>query len=70
MMPDCPLCLESHTLPLQDQLCRLRFEIINLRLELRELLAGERQLTEMLKQRQSPKNWRLSTFRRVLFLKE
>jgi len=61
MMTICPLCLEPHTSPLQDQLCELRLEIINLRLELRELLAEERKLTEMLIHRQTAKNWRLAT---------
>ena len=59
-MTICPLCQQPHTHPLQDDLCRLRLEIINCRLELRELLAEERQL-EMLIQRQITKNWRPTT---------
>jgi len=57
-MPDgCPLCQQPHTDPLQDQLCQLRLEIINLRLELRDKLTEERMLTQC----QITKNWRVPT---------
>jgi len=61
MLTICSLCQQAHTSRLQDKLCKLRLEIINLRLELRELLADECKLSEMLNQRKIAENWRLAT---------
>ena len=44
MMTICPLCQQVHLYPLQDKLCKLRLQIINLRLEERELV---RQLADI-----------------------
>ncbi len=44
----CPLCQQLHTTHLQDELCKLRLQIINLRLELRALMSKERELLKMI----------------------
>jgi hypothetical protein len=38
MMTICPLCQQVHLHPLQDKLCKVRLQIINLRLEERQLI--------------------------------
>ncbi len=38
MMTICPLCQQVHLYPLQDRICKVRLQIINLRLEERELI--------------------------------
>lgn len=54
MMIVCPLCQQVHLYPLQDRICKVRLQIINLRLE-------ERDLMRMLKQQQMLENSYLST---------
>lgn len=54
MMTLCPLCQQVHLYPLQDKLCKVRLQIINLRLE-------ERDLTRLLKQYQLAENSYLTT---------
>lgn len=54
MMTICPLCQQVHLYPLQDKICKVRLQIINLRLE-------ERDLMRMLKQQQMLENSYLST---------
>lgn len=54
MMTLCPLCQQVHLYPLQDKLCKIRLQIINLRLE-------ERDLTRLLKQYQLAENSYLTT---------
>lgn len=38
MMTICPLCQQVHLYPLQDRICKIRLQIINLRLEERDLI--------------------------------
>ena len=38
MLNICPLCQQVHLYPLQDKICKVRLQIINLRLEERDLI--------------------------------